>query len=108
MNVSILNKVIESSLLELSFLSSRRPHTILQGDWNSDVCSSDLFNGDHTDDILFRNDNCQVATWTMRGGNIASTQIAGAAGPAFHIQGTGDFNGDGRTDILFRDRKSVV
>src|SRR5256885_741949 len=24
------------------FFSSRRPHTILQGDWISDVCSSDL------------------------------------------------------------------
>src|SRR5256885_10635941 len=27
---------------ELSFFSSRRRHTILQGDWSSDVCSSDL------------------------------------------------------------------
>src|SRR5256885_1434646 len=26
----------------LFFLSSRRRHTILQGDWSSDVCSSDL------------------------------------------------------------------
>src|SRR5688500_15814434 len=25
------------------FFSSRRRHTILQGDWSSDVCSSDLF-----------------------------------------------------------------
>src|SRR2546426_7145731 len=26
------------------FFSSRRRHTRLQGDWSSDVCSSDLFN----------------------------------------------------------------
>src|SRR5205807_3416356 len=26
--------------------SSRRRHTRLQGDWSSDVCSSDLFQGD--------------------------------------------------------------
>src|SRR5688500_20394146 len=26
------------------FFSSRRRHTILQGDWSSDVCSSDLAN----------------------------------------------------------------
>src|SRR2546426_12739628 len=30
------------------FFSSRRRHTRLQGDWSSDVCSSDLF----TDDAL--------------------------------------------------------
>src|SRR5688500_20331638 len=27
----------------MSFLSRRRRHTRLQGDWSSDVCSSDLF-----------------------------------------------------------------
>src|SRR3989454_4924623 len=27
------------------FFSSRRRHTRLQGDWSSDVCSSDLFTG---------------------------------------------------------------
>src|SRR2546426_12503128 len=30
------------------FFSSRRRHTRLQGDWSSDVCSSDLFTGDVT------------------------------------------------------------
>src|SRR5256885_7945220 len=29
----------------LRFSSSRRRHTILQGDWSSDVCSSDLVDG---------------------------------------------------------------
>src|SRR5688500_20293386 len=32
-----------SSLHSLFFFSSRRRHTRLQGDWSSDVCSSDLF-----------------------------------------------------------------
>src|SRR5205807_5692316 len=31
-----------SSILYVFFFSSRRRHTILQGDWSSDVCSSDL------------------------------------------------------------------
>src|SRR3989454_2844996 len=31
-----------SSLLFFFFFSSRRRHTRLQGDWSSDVCSSDL------------------------------------------------------------------
>src|SRR5256885_4127385 len=30
------------------FFSSRRRHTRLQGDWSSDVCSSDLYHGDRT------------------------------------------------------------
>src|ERR1039457_4018626 len=30
-------------VLFLFFFSSRRRHTRLQGDWSSDVCSSDLF-----------------------------------------------------------------
>src|SRR5256885_14990090 len=33
--------------LLLFFFSSRRRHTRLQGDWSSDVCSSDLCRGEH-------------------------------------------------------------
>src|SRR5256885_15944221 len=31
--------------VDLIFFSSRRRHTRLQGDWSSDVCSSDLIGG---------------------------------------------------------------
>src|SRR5256885_11173257 len=34
--------LISSDKRELFFFSSRRRHTRLQGDWSSDVCSSDL------------------------------------------------------------------
>src|SRR6266446_8694878 len=33
-------------VVELFFFSSRRRHTRLQGDWSSDVCSSDLHGRD--------------------------------------------------------------
>src|SRR2546426_8165631 len=33
------------------FFSSRRRHTRLQGDWSSDVCSSDLFDFDRDGDL---------------------------------------------------------
>src|SRR5256885_6765815 len=36
----------EACAVLLFFFSSRRRHTRLQGDWSSDVCSSDLFFGD--------------------------------------------------------------
>src|SRR2546426_12845636 len=35
-----------STLFVFFFFSSRRRHTRLQGDWSSDVCSSDLVRGD--------------------------------------------------------------
>src|SRR5256885_12348721 len=34
------------------FFSSRRRHTRLQGDWSSDVCSSDLFERERADYLL--------------------------------------------------------
>src|ERR1022692_5084737 len=37
-----IEEVIEITRLRIFFFSSRRRHTRLQGDWSSDVCSSDL------------------------------------------------------------------
>src|SRR2546426_9306963 len=37
----------------LFFFSSRRRHTRLQGDWSSDVCSSDLYTGSLSDPLRF-------------------------------------------------------
>src|SRR2546426_6758744 len=38
--------------MSLFFFSSRRRHTRLQGDWSSDVCSSDLTTSEAADDEL--------------------------------------------------------
>src|SRR5256885_12793144 len=35
----------DDDILDIFFFSSRRRHTRLQGDWSSDVCSSDLPGG---------------------------------------------------------------
>src|SRR5256885_6997271 len=40
--VADLGQVINSVCKFMFFFSSRRRHTRLQGDWSSDVCSSDL------------------------------------------------------------------
>src|SRR5256885_2909795 len=42
------------------FFSSRRRHTRLQGDWSSDVCSSDLSNGTRDDGVLPPGDDERV------------------------------------------------
>jgi hypothetical protein len=71
------------------------------------------FNGDGKSDILFRNSDGTVAIWFMNGGTIVSqafpTPTPGVPpGLDWAIQGAGDFNGDGKTDILFRDTDGTV
>src|SRR5256885_9064656 len=39
----MIKKGLSPSVASCVFFSSRRRHTRLQGDWSSDVCSSDLF-----------------------------------------------------------------
>jgi hypothetical protein len=63
------------------------------------------FDGNGTNDILWRADDGSVGIWEMNGLQFAATGVV--AGPTiaplnWHIQGTGDFNGDGKTDILWR------
>jgi hypothetical protein len=65
------------------------------------------FNGDGYGDILWRNTNGDTAIWLMTG---TATQMQALSmidlGPVpsnWNIAGTGDFNGDGYTDILWRD-----
>src|SRR5256885_4527422 len=42
MDVGVRYFGVEFGVVVLFFFSSRRRHTRLQGDWSSDVCSSDL------------------------------------------------------------------
>jgi len=70
------------------------------------------FNGDGRSDILWRNDNGTVSEWlgTRTGGftdNVA-TAATGAAPNDWHVAGTGDFNGDGRVDILWRNDNGTI
>jgi hypothetical protein len=69
------------------------------------------FNGDGRDDILWRNDS--GAIFDMLGtsvggvtnnGDISSVSIDNS----WHIAGTGDFNGDGRDDILWRNDNGAI
>jgi predicted Zn-dependent protease len=67
------------------------------------------FNGDGRSDVLWQNTNSgQTYIWTMNGNTIAAEgyvrQLDISSG--WQIQGTGDFNGDGRSDIFWRNTKS--
>jgi beta-glucanase (GH16 family) len=72
------------------------------------------FGGDGRSDILWRNTDGALMDWTMDGSQIASTQEVTLQGNAalpeasWSVAGIGDFNGDGRSDILWRDSNGTL
>jgi hypothetical protein len=66
------------------------------------------FNGDGRDDILWRNDDGRLSDWlgTTSGGFFDNAANALEMVPtSWHVAGVGDFNGDGRDDILWRNNE---
>ncbi|WP_428491811.1 FG-GAP-like repeat-containing protein [Rhodopila sp.] len=66
------------------------------------------FYRDGKTDILLQNDDGSVAIWEMQGSTINLNKAGVIApsiglGPAWHIKGTGDFYGDGATDIVLQN-----
>lgn len=77
-------------------------------DWH--VVGIGDFNGDHRDDILWRNDSGLVTDWLgSTNGSFATNGAATAfVGTDWHVVGTGDFNGDGKADILWRNDSGLL
>jgi Ca2+-binding RTX toxin-like protein len=76
-------------------------------DWH--VAGTGDFNGDGRDDILWRNDNGLTVDWLgQANGGFASNYANSAINvpTSWAIAGIGDFNGDGKEDILWRDTAS--
>jgi hypothetical protein len=78
-------------------------------DWN--IVGIGDFNGDGRSDILWQHDNGTVRDWLGQAnggfvGNTANLNIN--PGPGWHVAGTGDFNGDGVSDILWHNDGGFV
>jgi hypothetical protein len=65
------------------------------------------FNGDGKADILWRNDDGTIALWQMDGTTIingnGNGEVISTLSTDWKIDGTGDFNDDGKSDILWRN-----
>ncbi len=69
------------------------------------------FNGDGFADVLWRNDNGQLSQWlgSASGRLIDNGAVVNQFVPnAWKIAGTGDFNGDGRADIMWRNASGQI
>jgi hypothetical protein len=74
-------------------------------DLNWEIVGTGDFNNDRNDDILWRYNGPggYNVVWFMNDGNwIGSAELLPVADLNWQIVGTGDFNGDGKVDILWR------
>jgi hypothetical protein len=76
-------------------------------DWH--IVGAGDFDGDGKAGLLWRTDGGALATWELDGNQIKSAaytklgaSIVGAPGPDWHVVAIADFDGDGKSDILWR------
>ncbi len=79
------------------------------------VTSPHDFNADHRSDILWHNSNGSAAMWLMHGTSPATQTVIATvdtswqiAGTSSLVQATGDFDADGKADMLWRKNDGTL
>jgi ELWxxDGT repeat protein len=100
------------SVASSGFLSSNGVAIAPDASWS--VAGIGDFDGDGRKDVLWRNSSGEVTAWLMNGstivsnGDIRSGGVAVMPDASWSIAGVGDFNHDGRADILWRNGNGNV
>jgi len=69
------------------------------------------FNGDGKPDVVWRNDDGSIATWLMSGVTVSAITMMTpnkVTDTAWKIAGVADFNGDGKSDLLWRHDNGTI
>ena len=69
------------------------------------------FNGDGRADLIWRNSDGTVTEWLGQANGGFSSNWANfntSADPSWQIAGVGDFNGDGRDDLIWRNSGGTI
>jgi len=93
-----------------TFVSNHAAATYaLDIDWT--VAGIGDFNGDKRDDILLRNVDGTLTEWLgQANGSFVSNHVVATyeLGTAWNVAGTGDYNDDGRSDLLLRNADGTL
>ena len=62
------------------------------------------FDGNGTSDVLWKSPSYTYTQWLMNGTSIASNTVLGSVPSYWAIVGSGDFNGDGKAEVLWHHK----
>ncbi len=78
------------------------------------IASTSDFDGNGSTDVLWRQSSGALALWSMNGSTVTSSNAVTSQGNAvapdasWSVAGTGDFGGDGKADILWRQSSGAL